>query len=132
MAKCLADLGEEVLADHVIADIDGYREPFSIGPAVAFYHDTVEAKQHASIGFGRIHLFADRVKGRPLPAIAAEIGATSWAQFALKWIVSHPAVTCAIPGTNDPKHMLDNIEAGIGAMPDAAMRAKMAKDFESI
>ena len=73
----------------------------------------------------------DRVQGRPLPAIAAEIGATSWAQFALKWIISHPAVTCAIPGTNNPKHMLDNIEAGIGTMPDAAMRAKMAKEFES-
>jgi diketogulonate reductase-like aldo/keto reductase len=80
--------------------------------------------------YSRAGLF-DRVKGRPLPAIAAEIGATTWAQFALKWIVSHPAVTCAIPGTNDPKHMLDNIEAGIGTMPDAAMRAKMAKEFES-
>ena len=74
----------------------------------------------------------DRVKGRPLPAIAAEIGATTWAQFALKWIVAHPAVTCAIPGTNNPKHMLENIEAGIGTLPDAAMRANMAKEFESI
>ncbi len=74
----------------------------------------------------------DRVKGLPLPAIAAEIGATTWAQFALKWIVAHPAVTCAIPGTNDPKHMLENIEAGSGTMPDPAMRAKMAKEFESI
>jgi aryl-alcohol dehydrogenase-like predicted oxidoreductase len=74
----------------------------------------------------------DRVKGRPLPAIAAEIGAATWAQFALKWIVSHPAVTCAIPGTNNPQHMLDNIEAGIGALPDAAMRVKMATAFESI
>ena len=74
----------------------------------------------------------DRVKGRPLPAIAAEIGAATWAQFALKWIISHPAVTCAIPGTNNPQHMLDNIEAGIGMLPDAAMRVKMAKAFESI
>jgi aryl-alcohol dehydrogenase-like predicted oxidoreductase len=72
----------------------------------------------------------DRVRGRPLPAIAAEIGATTWAQFALKWIVSHPAVTCAIPGTNNPKHMLDNIQAGVGALPDAAMRAAMAQAFE--
>jgi aryl-alcohol dehydrogenase-like predicted oxidoreductase len=59
------------------------------------------------------------------------MGVTSWAQFALKWIVSHPAVTCAIPGTNKPQHMLDNIEAGIGNMPDAAMRTKMAKAFEN-
>jgi len=73
----------------------------------------------------------DRVQDRPLPALAAEIGVTSWAQFALKWIVSHPAVTCAIPGTNKPQHMLDNIDAGIGIMPDAAMRAKMAKAFEN-
>jgi aryl-alcohol dehydrogenase-like predicted oxidoreductase len=72
----------------------------------------------------------DRVRGRPLPAVAAEIGATTWAQFALKWIVSHPAVTCAIPGTNNPKHMLDNIQAGVGALPDAAMRAAMAQAFE--
>ena len=78
--------------------------------------------------YSRAGLF-DRVRGKPLPAIAAEIGATTWAQFALKWIVAHPAVTCAIPGTNNPKHMLDNIQAGIGAMPDAAMRAKMAAAF---
>ena len=81
--------------------------------------------------YSRAGLF-DRVKGRPLPAIAAEIGATSWAQFALKWIISNPAVTCVIPGTNNPKHMLDNIGAGIGTMPDAAMRERMAREFESI
>jgi aryl-alcohol dehydrogenase-like predicted oxidoreductase len=81
--------------------------------------------------FSKAGLF-DRVRGKPLPAFAADIGVTSWAQFALKWVVSHPAVTCAIPGTNDPKHMLENVQAAIGTMPDAAMRAKMAAAFASL
>ena len=71
------------------------------------------------------------VRDKPLPAIAAEVGATSWAQFALKWIVSHPAVTCAIPGTRNPAHLLDNIGAALGTMPDAALRAKMAAAFDA-
>jgi aryl-alcohol dehydrogenase-like predicted oxidoreductase len=49
----------------------------------------------------------------------------------LKWIVSHPAVTCAIPGTRNPKHLLDNVAAGSGVMPDAAMRAKMLLAFSN-
>jgi aryl-alcohol dehydrogenase-like predicted oxidoreductase len=80
--------------------------------------------------FGDGSLFA-RVRGRELPPLAAEIGAASWAQFALKWIISHPAVTCVIPGTRNPAHLLDNIGAGSGAMPDAAMRAKMAAAFDN-
>ena len=79
--------------------------------------------------FGDGSLFA-RVHGRELPPLAAEIGATSWAQFALKWIISHPAVTCVIPGTRNPAHLLENIAAGWGAMPDAAQRAKMAVAFD--
>lgn len=76
-------------------------------------------------------LFA-RTRGHDLPAFAAEIGAATWAQFALKWIVSHPAVTCVIPGTRNPAHLLDNIAAATGMMPDAAMRAKMAAYFNSL
>ena len=72
-----------------------------------------------------------RVRGKPLPPLAAELGITSWAQFALKWILSHPAVTCAIPGTRNPKHLLENVAAGSGVMPDAAMRAKMAEAFRN-
>jgi diketogulonate reductase-like aldo/keto reductase len=70
-------------------------------------------------------LFA-RVRAEPLPAWAAEIDCTSWAQFFLKFIVSHPAVTCVIPATANPEHMADNVQAGLGRMPDDKMRERMA------
>lgn len=73
-----------------------------------------------------------RVRGQPLPAWAAEFGAVSWAQYFLKWIISHPAVNCAIPGTGKPAHMMDNLAAGIGALPDAAMRVRMAQHFATL
>jgi diketogulonate reductase-like aldo/keto reductase len=66
------------------------------------------------------------VSRRPLPAWAAEIDCTSWSQLLLKFVVGHPAVTCAIPGTGNPEHMADNARAGAGRMPDAAMRARIA------
>jgi diketogulonate reductase-like aldo/keto reductase len=69
-------------------------------------------------------LFA-RVRGQPLPSWAGEFGAASWAQFFLKWILADPAVTCALPATREPKHLLDNMGAGFGPLPDAATRAKM-------
>ena len=58
-----------------------------------------------------------KVKGKPVPPWAAEFGATSWAQFFLKWIVGHPAVTCAIPGTGKPEHIADNVQGGIRRAP---------------
>jgi diketogulonate reductase-like aldo/keto reductase len=67
-----------------------------------------------------------RLRGRPLPAWAAGIGCTSWSAVLLKWIIAHPAVTCVIPGTGDPAHMADDLAAGLGTLPDAAMRARMA------
>jgi diketogulonate reductase-like aldo/keto reductase len=67
-----------------------------------------------------------RVRGQALPAWAADIGCESWAQFFLKWILGHPAVTCAIPATSNPEHLADNMKGGAGALPDAAMREKMA------
>lgn len=73
-----------------------------------------------------------RVRGKALPGWAGEIGAATWAQFFLKWIISHPAITCAIPGTGKPEHMLDNLAAGTGALPDAAMRAKMSAYFDAL
>ena len=73
-----------------------------------------------------------RVKAKPLPPWAAELGIASWAQYFLKWIVSHPAVTCAIPGTGNPKHMADNLGAGLGPLPDAAARKRMAEHFDQI
>lgn len=60
-----------------------------------------------------------RLRDRPLPAWAAEIDAASWAQLLLKFVLSQPAVTCAIPGTGRPEHMADNAGAGIGRLPDA-------------
>jgi diketogulonate reductase-like aldo/keto reductase len=66
------------------------------------------------------------VSGRPLPPWAAEIGCASWAQVLLKFVLGHPAVTCVIPGTGRPQHMVDNARAGFGAMPDAAMRKRIA------
>lgn len=66
------------------------------------------------------------LKDKPLPDFASEIGCTSWAQLLLKFILAHPAITCAIPGTAKPKHMADNVKAGMGALPDNAMREKIA------
>lgn len=72
-----------------------------------------------------------KTRARPLPAIAADIGATSWAQYCLKYLLGHDAVTCVIPGTARPAHMQDNAAAGIGPLPDAALRRKMVEAFES-
>ena len=73
-----------------------------------------------------------RVKGKPLPPWAAELGIASWAQYFLKWIVGHPAVTCAIPGTGSPEHIADNVAAGFGTLPDESQRLKMAKYYNSL
>jgi len=67
----------------------------------------------------------------PLPPWAAEIDCTSWAQFVLKFIVSHPAVTCAIPATTSVAHVRENMNAAIGRLPDAAMRQRMIAAVES-
>jgi diketogulonate reductase-like aldo/keto reductase len=72
------------------------------------------------------------VKGKPLPSWATELGVRSWAQYFLKWIVSHPALTCAIPGTGRPEHIRDNVAAGFGALPDTSSRTKMAEYFDSL
>lgn len=66
------------------------------------------------------------VRGKILPAWAKDYEMNSWAQFFLKFIVSHPAVTAAIPGTSNPDHMTDNISAAFGTLPDATVRNKMA------
>jgi diketogulonate reductase-like aldo/keto reductase len=74
--------------------------------------------------FGGGGLFG-RVAAKSLPPWAAEIDCRSWAQFFLKWIVAHPAVTCVIPATNNPRHVEDNMAAGLGRLPDAKMRQRM-------
>ncbi|MBN1208233.1 MAG: aldo/keto reductase [Myxococcaceae bacterium] len=68
-----------------------------------------------------------RVRGKALPPWAAEFDCTSWAQFFLKFILGHPAVTCPIPATSNPKHLEDNLKAGFGRLPDEKMRARMVK-----
>jgi diketogulonate reductase-like aldo/keto reductase len=73
-----------------------------------------------------------KVKGKPLPPWAGDIGVASWAQFFLKWIVSHPAVTCAIPGTGNAGHMKDNLGAGQGALPDEETRRRMTDYFSGL
>src|SRR5438045_1528097 len=75
--------------------------------------------------FGGGDLFS-RVRSRPLPDWAAEFDCRSWAQFFLKWIIAHAAVTCAIPATSNLGHLKDNIRAGTGRLPDAKMRQQMA------
>jgi diketogulonate reductase-like aldo/keto reductase len=67
----------------------------------------------------------------PLPDWAGEF-ATSWGQFFLKYIVSHPAVSCVIPATSKVSHMLDNVAAGFGPLPDTATRARMEKHVEAL
>ena len=64
--------------------------------------------------------------GHELPPWVAEFDCRSWAQFFLKFIVSHPAVTCAIPATSDPGHVVDNMQAAYGRLPDQATREHMA------
>lgn len=71
------------------------------------------------------------VKDRPLPEWVSRY-AKSWGQFFLKFIISHPAVNCVIPSTSDMDHLDDNLDAGIGPMPDAAMRARMANYFDGL
>ncbi len=65
-----------------------------------------------------------RLRDKPLPGWAAEIGCTSWAQVLIKFVLSHPAVTCTIPGTSRAEHMADNAAAGAGTLPDAAFWKK--------
>jgi diketogulonate reductase-like aldo/keto reductase len=73
-----------------------------------------------------------KTRNKPLPPWAAELGIASWAQYFLKWIVSHPAVTCAIPGTGNPKHMQDNLGAGEGPLPTEDQRKRMTAYFDGL
>ena len=72
------------------------------------------------------------VKGKALPEWAREFDCSSWGQFFLKFIASHPAVTCVIPATSKVHHMVDNMSANFGKMPSAAMRKRMLKYFEAL
>jgi aryl-alcohol dehydrogenase-like predicted oxidoreductase len=69
------------------------------------------------------------VKGRPLPAWAAEIDCTRWSQVFLKFILSHPAVTAVLPATADPDHLAENVRAGTGRLPDAPLRRRIVAEL---
>ncbi len=73
-----------------------------------------------------------QVRGREVPEWAKEADIASWAQFFLKYVVSHPAVTCAIPGTTKVSHLVDNQHAGRGRLPDAAMRKRMEEFWDAV
>ena len=73
-----------------------------------------------------------RSRGKELPALAAELDCSSWGQFYLKYILGHPAVTCIIPATASVRHMVDNMRANFGRLPDARQRAEMLRLFEQL
>jgi diketogulonate reductase-like aldo/keto reductase len=72
------------------------------------------------------------VAGRPLPDFARELGIDTWAQFFLKWVISYPAVTCAIPATANPEHLSENVAAVRGPLPDHDTRVRMVRYIETI
>ena len=81
--------------------------------------------------FGRSRMW-QRIGDRPLPGWAAEFDAHTWAQFMLKFVVAHPAVTVAVPGTGDPEHMVDNLGGGRGRLPSEDHLRRMAQLVESL
>ena len=81
--------------------------------------------------FDRGRIFR-RAGATPLPEWAAEFDAKTWPQFFIKYVISHPAVTVARTGTTKAAHMLENLGGGIGRLPDAAMRKRMAKFVDSL
>jgi len=81
--------------------------------------------------FGAGDLF-DKVRSKPLPDWASEFDCRSWAQFFLKWIVAHSAITCAIPATNKPGHLEDNTQGGTGRLPDPKTRRRMVEFVSSL
>jgi aryl-alcohol dehydrogenase-like predicted oxidoreductase len=84
-----------------------------------------------NLPFGRGRLFT-AVQGKSLPPWAVEFDCSSWAQFFLKYIVSHPAVTCALPGTAKAEYVVDNLGAAQGRLPDAAMRRRMEQFIDAL
>ena len=81
--------------------------------------------------FGRNSMFA-KVAGKPLPDFAKEFDAATWPQYLLKFLLSHPAVTAVIPGTDKPQYMTDNLAAGRGRLPDAALRQRMIAHWATL
>ena len=72
------------------------------------------------------------VRGKTLPDFAKEFGAVTWGQFFLKYLLGHSAVNAVMPGTDKVEYMLDNLDAGRGLLPDAAMRRRMAAHIDTL
>jgi diketogulonate reductase-like aldo/keto reductase len=109
--------------------LDFIQVNYSLGNREAATHVLPLAQERgvavlANLPLGRAALIR-RMIGQPLPPWAADIDATSWSQLLLKYVISHPAVTCAIPGSTKAAHVIDNQGAGRGRLPDAALRARM-------
>jgi aryl-alcohol dehydrogenase-like predicted oxidoreductase len=83
------------------------------------------------VPFGRTRLF-QRVGDRPLPSWAADFDAASWAQFFIKYVLGHPAVTVVTPATSQARHLADNLGGGIGRVPDEATRRRMAEFVDAL
>ncbi len=115
-----------VQVDYSIANREAARDllPTATQRGIAVLNNVPLGGRNAS-------LFA-RVAGKQLPAFAAEFGATTWAQFMLKYNLSHPAVTAVIPGTTNLEHLRDNQGAGRGLLPDAAMRRRMEQYWDAL
>ncbi len=84
-----------------------------------------------NLPFGRGRLFQAAGK-RALPAWAAEFDCGSWAQFFLKYVISHPAVTCVVPGTAKVEYLVDNLGAARGRLPDAGLRHRMEEFIDRL
>jgi len=84
-----------------------------------------------NLPFGRGRLF-NAVQGKSLPPWTSDFDCKTWAQFFLKYIVSHPAVTCAVPGMAKPEYVVDNLQAAQGRLPDAALRKRMEAFIDSV
>jgi aryl-alcohol dehydrogenase-like predicted oxidoreductase len=118
LADCLRNYRLDFIqVDYSIAN----REAAATLLPLALEHPTAVL---VNLPFGRASLFR-QAAGRPLPPWAADIDITSWAQYFLKYVISHPAVTCAIPGSTRVAHLEDNQAAGHGRLPDAAERRRM-------
>ena len=130
-ASALTELARIIESEH---DIDFVQLPYSIESREAETRllPVAQARGVAVIvnrPFEEGGLFR-RAKGRALPEWSAEIGCKSWAQFFLKYIVGHPAITCVIPATSDPRHMEDDLAAGLAPLPDERQRRRMREAWD--